>query len=222
MKYINQYGVILFSCLTLISCAGMKEAHLGNQLAEEKNWEGAVLAYQAALKKDPMDKGLRQKLDQAKSHVAESHFLKGKDYLAANQTPLALEEFRQALVMNPTQQEYQSALNEALKIREAGDHYNVGMKLMRASKFQEAREELEKAIALIPSYTPPQKALSELSEREATAANAQDEPALKSAEPITLRFQNARLNEVFEFLSKASGITFLLDQDLRPDRKSVV
>ena len=100
----------------------MDNTRLGDQLAEEKNWDEAVLAYQVGLKYDKTNKALRRKLAQAKSHAAESHFLKGKGYLAADQTPLAIEELRKAVVLNPTHQEYQNTLNEAMKIREPARH----------------------------------------------------------------------------------------------------
>ncbi len=42
-----------------------------------------------------------------------------------------------------------------------------------------------------------------------------DELDLASNEPITLSFKDAKLKEVFEFLSKISGISILFDEDVK-------
>lgn len=48
--------------------------------------------------------------------------------------------------------------------------------------------------------------------------------ALKStlSKPVTLEFRDALLKNVFEVLSRISGINFLFDQDVRPDLKTTI
>jgi general secretion pathway protein D len=88
-------------------------------------------------------------------------------------------------------------------------------------KYSEAADELAKALVMVPGYPPAQEAMAMLSEKRRTTKNEDDELALKSTQPITLKFQNAKLKDVFELLSKTTGINILFDKDVRDDFVSI-
>ncbi len=217
----NLRRLILCSALLFITgCASMKEVRLGDQFAEQGNWEGAVVAYQAALSKDPTDLSIREKLDEVKSRAAELHLLQGKELLNQQNIELAVQEFKRALSLDPSKKEHQSALADALRKRDAEDHYEIGLRLANVSKFKDAIREFEETLRLDPSHVPAQVALVKVVE-EVKALETEEELALKSTQPITLKFQNARLKEVFELLSKTSGINILFDKDVRDDNVTI-
>lgn len=214
--YLAVLGVLL-----LVGCATLRETRLGDQFMHEQNWEGAVFAYQEARKKDPTNLELLKKLDQAKVKAAEIHFLKGQQLLKEDKLPQALEELKRALTLNPNKPEHQTALNQALRRQQANDHVAVGLRLMNAGKFSDALDELGKALELIPGYLPAQEAIAKLSEKRRTAKSEEEELALKSTQPITLKFQNAKLRDVFELLAKTTGINILFDKDVRDENVSI-
>jgi len=211
----------VFSLLFLIpGCVSLKEARLGDQFAQEGNWEGAVVAYQAALIKEPTDRDLRKKLFEVKGRAAELHLIQGKELLNQQKIDLAVQEFKRALSLDPSKPEHQSALAGALKKRDADDRYKIGQRFVNVSKYDDAILEFEKALELEPSHVLAQEGLMKviafLEKKE-----SEKHLALKSTQPITLKFQNARLKEVFELLSKTSGINILFDKDVRDDNLTI-
>lgn len=216
------YACLVVLCLLLlVGCATLRETRLGDQFMHEQNWEGAVFAYQEAIKKDPTNLELRKKLDQAKVKAAEIHFLKGQQLLKEDKLPQALEELRRALTLDPDKLEHQAAMNQAIRRLQANDRVATGNRLMNAGRFSDALEEFQKALALVPDYPPAQEAVAKLSEKRRTAKSEEEELALKSTQPITLKFQNAKLKDVFELLSKTTGINILFDKDVRDENVSI-
>ncbi len=205
----------------LFGCAGGREIRLGDQFATAGNWEGAVLLYQEASQKDPKNIRLREKLFDAKAKAAAQHYQKGRQFLKERNLPQALEEFKRAMALDPAKQEHQDGLNEAIKLKDAQDLYASGLKLMNAERFSEAIQQFELALDRDPTLVAAQEAIQKLTEDQKAGLNAGLELNLKSTQPITLKFQNAKLNEVFEFLSKTSGINILFDKDVRPDAVTV-
>ncbi|HLB02359.1 MAG TPA: tetratricopeptide repeat protein, partial [Nitrospiria bacterium] len=207
--------------MVLLGCAISREVRLADQFAGAGNWEGAIFLYQEAAQKDPKNLRLRQRLNEAKAQAAGEHYQKGRDLLKEKNLPQALEEFKRAMTLDPAKQEHQAALNEVLRLKEAASLYAAGLKLMRAERFSEALEQFEQALDLDPTLVAAQEMIRKLSEEQKAGLSGEVDLTLKSTQPITLKFQNAKLNEVFEFLSKATGINILFDKDVRPETLTV-
>jgi general secretion pathway protein D len=209
--------LVVFS---VMGCVSMKEIRLGDQFAEEGNWEGSLIHYQMALDKDPTNLEVREKLIEAKKRVAALHFVQGKQLLQEKEIELAIQEFKRALSLDPSKKEHQNSLAGAMKLREAQSFYKLGERFANISRFDDAISEFEKALELDPSHVLAQEGLiriNALMEKQ----KAEGELALKSTQPITLKFQNARLKEVFELLAKTSGINILFDKDVRDDNVTI-
>lgn len=207
-RFLLVIGIILLA----FGCAAHKGIRLGDQLAKEGDWEGAVFAYQEAIKENPRDIDLRKKLEAARSRAAEIHFAKGKELLKEKNILMAIEEFQKALALDPLRVEHQSTLAAALKVKEAQERHATGLKLIKAGKHSDALKEFERALELDPSHLDAQRMVTQLAEEV-----KEEEISIKREEPITLRFQDARIKEVFEVIAKTFGINILLDKDVRDD-----
>ncbi len=209
-----------FLSLFLLGCATPKELRRGDQLASEGNWEEAVNFYRQALKSDTDNKEIKIRLMLAEEKASVFHLNKGKILLSQRKADLAIEEFQRALAYNPRSTESESGLVEAMRMKESQQRFEAGDKLLKASKVNDAIAEFEKALELDPGNIPAQEALARLSQERKTL-ESEEELTLTSKQPITLRFQNARLKEVFDLLSKLSGINILFDPEVRDDTISV-
>ncbi|MFQ5455601.1 MAG: secretin N-terminal domain-containing protein [Nitrospirota bacterium] len=211
--------VAIFSLL-LSGCVTNKEIRIGDQFVEEGNWNGAIFLYEEALKKDPTNREIRDKLQRAKSKAAEIHYILGKEYIKEEHLSLAIGEFRKGLSLDISNKEIQSALSKTLKQKDAEEYYKIGKKLARTSKFEAAISEFKKALKLVPDYLPAQEAIKKV-KREKKSRKSEDKLSLISTQPITLKFQNAKLKEVFEVLSRAGGINIIFDKDVRDSPISI-
>jgi general secretion pathway protein D len=190
----------------------MPEVRTAEKYAAEGNWDGAVAAYRAAVKKDPMDRALNDRLNQAKSRAAEQHYAQGRKYLKASQIMEALNEFKLALGLDPSRSEHHVAMGEALRLKEARDQVQAGEKLLSLGRYEDALGAYERAVELDPGLTQAVEAITTITQQQRAA-----EMVGSSTQPVTLRFQNAKLKEVFEILARAGGLNVVFDKDVRDE-----
>lgn len=213
-------GAALFFFL-LSGCFTSKQVRLGDEFSKEKRWEEAYQIYSEELKKDPFNQKLKKKMDEAKIKAAAVHADRANVLLGQKNLPVALEEIKRAMLLDPSRAEYQDLFAKTLRKKEAEDHFSLGQKLLKAERFGEAIEFLERALERDPTLPQGAEILAQARKGQRAAGDEADELSLKSTQPITLKFQNARLKEVFELLAKSAGINILFDKDVRDETISI-
>jgi general secretion pathway protein D len=204
--------------LLLASCAYFNSPDLkrGDQLLAAAQWEEASLAYRQALKDDPFNVSLQSKYAMARERAAAQYEEKGRAYLKDHQIDLAIEQFKRALTIEPTNTEHQSGLAEAIRFKEARQQYKDADRLAQLGRVDEAMEGFSKSAELDPSYAEPLESIAKLTE-EQQALSRED----RKKQPITLRFRNAGLKEVLEGIGKAAGMNLIFDKDVRNDSVTI-
>jgi general secretion pathway protein D len=207
---IGTYAIGLI-CLLMTSCT-IAEIDKGDKLAEQGNWDGAVALYSEGFKQDPFNDEIREKLDNAKEHAAQGHYKKGQQWLKASRIPEALQEFQLASGLDPYKPEYTAGLVDALRLKEANQALSDGKKLHSLGRLDEALSNYERALQLNPDLA---EALNQIT----TIAQYQQayQAMGQTTEPVTMRFQNTRLKQVFEILARTADIDILFDKDVRDD-----
>ena len=204
-----------FTALVLLAgCAYFSSPDIkrGDQHLAAGNWEEASLAYKQALKEDPFNPTLQGKYTMARERAAASYEERGRAYLKEHQADLAAEQFKRALTIEPSSQEHQSGLLEALRLNDARGQNREADRLVQLGRTDEAMEAYAKAAELDPSLKEPLESISKLTD-EQQALNRDD----RRKQPVTLRFRNAGLKEVLEGIGKAGGINLIFDKDVRND-----
>ena len=198
----------------LAGCAyfNSPEIKRGDQHLAAGNWEEASLAYKQALKDDPFNSTLLGKYTMARERAAASYEERGRAYLKEHQPDLAMEQFKRALTIEPSNLEHQSGLLEALRLKDARGQNREADRLAQLGRTDEAMEAYARAAELDPSFKEPLEKISKLTE-EQQALNRDD----RRKQPVTLRFRNAGLKEVLEGIGKAGGINLIFDKDVRND-----
>jgi len=203
------YRLVAICCL--VAACTLPEVKQGDQLAAKGDWDGAVAAYRGALKKKPFDEDIQKRLTQAKTRAADQHYAAGRQYLKENRLAEAVQAFKQALSLDPSRIEHQTAVNDAFRLKEARDRLHDAEKLKSLGRLDEALTAYEQAVQLDPDLT---KALEGIT---AIAALQAEQQIGATTQPITLRFQNAKLKEVFEILARAAGLNVLLDKEVKDE-----
>lgn len=210
MRTFYRNGIILF--LTLLVACTMQELQLGEELERNGDWDGAVVAYRDAVKKDPFNKELDKKLRHAKTRSAEQHFAQGREWLKKRQVAEALQEFQIALGLDPEKPEHHQALNDAWRLKTARQTLLDAKHLESLGRYDEALTLYETAVELDPSLNDAIDGITRVVQQQQKIENIGG-----SAEPVTLRFQNTRLKQVFEILARTAHIDILFDKDVRDD-----
>lgn len=213
--------LLIFFCLALVSCATSPEITRGDRFSKEGNWDDAVESYREAVKKNPQDADLQARFTQAKIRSAALHYLKGVELSKAKSYDEAISEIRKSVNLDPSRVEYQTGLIRATRLKESEEQFRTGQTLLKAGRLEQAEEAFGKAAALNPENEAAKEALVSVGVALEAIRDEGSGLSLKSSQPITLKFHNARIKEVFELLSKTAGINILFDKDVRDDNITI-
>ena len=203
-------GILLFFAL-LVACT-LQELKLGEELEQKGDWDGAVAAYREALKKEPFNKELSTKYKHAKTRAAEQHYSQGREWLSKHKIAEALQEFELALGLDPEKPEYHAALTDTWRLRSARETLLDAKQMESLGRLDEALKLYESAVELDPSLTKAVEGITRVVQQQ-----QETQTIGQSGEPVTLRFQNTRLKQVFEILARTANIDILFDKDVRDD-----
>ncbi len=144
------------------------------------------------------------------------HVNRAAQYLDSKNAEVAIYESQQALLLSPDNGRAAQLLKEAGKLKELQGHLAAGRNFYYAGRPNEALDEFSKTLEVDPEQ-PEAKSYIEKITRQKAALSGTDEEGLTLAsdQPITLSFKDAKLKEVFEFLSKLSGVSILFDDDVK-------
>ena len=200
-------GVIL-----LLSACSSTQVRKADRHAADGEWDLAVAAYREALKKAPFDSSIQASLDKARVHAGARHYAEGRQALDGHRLADALHEFKQALAFDPSKQDHHEGMAEALRVKEARDQLEAAGKLTGLGRPDEALAAYERAVELDPSLTQALEGITQLTKQQRAEKSLGG-----STQPITLRFQNAKLKEVFEILARTAGVNVIFDKEVHDD-----
>jgi general secretion pathway protein D len=200
--------------LTLAACAGSRAFQRGESYAQNGEWDLAVKEYREANKQEPRDIEYRSALIRAEETAANEHYKKARNFQKERKLDQAVVELQQALYLNPSNVAIQSALKSVLDMKQAEEHYSASLTFQDLGRLNDAVSELSQAVELDPENVKYPDALEKL--RKKQAESEPDEAlTLASDKPITLNFKNTNIKDVFDFLSKLSGINILFDDEVK-------
>ena len=206
------------SILLLTGCSlyASPEVKRGDQHLADQQWEAASLAYKQALKDDPFNSSLQSKYALSRERTAAMYAERGRTWIREQHAERALEEFKRALTIEPSNAEYQAGFQEATRLKESRSQYREAERLAQLGRTEEALASYGRAVELDPTYQDPLEGITRLTE---------DQQALRRAEgsrqPVTLKFKNAGIKEILEGVAKVGGLTLVFDKDVRNDPISI-
>lgn len=203
--------LIIWMLAGITGCAH-PELRYAERLVEEGQWDAAINAYRELLRKDPFNEELDKTLSDLKVRAAQAHYEQGREWMKAKKLPDALQEFQIALALNPENPEYHAALADAVRLEDARQALAEGRKLHSLGRLDEALAQYERAIELDPNLTEALSAITMVAQQQKTRDSLGE-----ATEPVTLRFQNTRLKQVFEILARTAHIDIIFDKDVRDD-----
>jgi general secretion pathway protein D len=209
--------IIIFAVLSG-GCAifSSPDAKRGDEHLAAGNWEEAILAYKQALKDEPFDQSLLSKYALARERAASAYEERGRALLKERQIDLAIDQFKRALTIEPTNPRHQASLAEALRLQEARSQYREAERLAQLGRTEEAMGGFARAAELDPAFKEPLEGISKLTEEQQAILRGD-----KLKQPVSLRFKNAGIREVLEGVAKAGGFTLIFDKDVRNDPISI-
>jgi len=200
--------------MVLVSCTASRAFQRGERYAKQGEWDLAVKEFREANKSKPDDIQYRSSLLRAQETAANHHYKQARGFLKERKLDPAVVELQQALYLNPSNAAIQSALKSVLDMKQAEEHYKAALKLEEIGKIGESISELNQAVNLDPEQVKYDAALKRL-KKQVSESESEETLTLASEKPITLNFKNTNIKDVFDFLSKLSGINIIFDEEVK-------
>lgn len=212
---------LLCSALLSAGCTpGRTAFDKGQQLEKSGRYDDAVIKYAEAISKNPEVSEYRLRFLKTSEAAAALHLKSGDDLLAAGNYDAAFEEYQKAQAMNASLDRAKQQSDFVRKLRNSKLSYNEGMAFEKENKLKEAIRSYQKAVNLDPNDKEATDALERLMKTKRLKSDSY-ELNLKSNKPITLKFKDAKLKEVFNIISQLSGINFIFDETMKDSNVTI-
>ncbi len=214
MKRIVLLLMTVFLTAALMSCAGSQAFQRGERYSHSGEWDLAVKEYREANRRNPEVIEYRSALIRAEETAANQHYKRARNFVKERKLDQAITELQQAIYLNPSNAAIQSALRSVLDMKQAEEHYRASLTFIELGRLGEAVNELNQSVELDPDNTKYRDSLEKL-RKDKNEAEPEEPLTLASEKPISLNFKNTNIKDVFEFLSKLSGINILFDEEVK-------
>lgn len=220
-KVVLKFTVVISMAVMLGSCAAQKSFREANALSSMGEWDKAVLLYAELNKKYPTNLEYRVKYMEARGQASRFYYKKGKESLEGGNNAEANMLFNASLSLDRGFKKAEVALVNVQKTMTATNFYDKGMDLLRSGQKSKAKKSFLKALEVDPTNDFVKKEIEKLTLKKGVLMGGY-ELNLKSSEPISkLRFSKARIKNIFQVLSRESGVNFIFDKDLRDETTTI-
>lgn len=192
----------------------------GNTLYTQGRYDEALVEYAKAVMEQPEKHEYRIRLYETKSKAALLHLQKGKELLAAGDSKEAVAEIIRASMLDPSLQGATQALKEAQKRLQVEEFYQEAEQLFAKQAFDQAKERLEKVLAMVPEDRRALQLMEKVKRQHKVRLDGFELDVI-SEQPITLKFKDAALTDIFTIFSRLSGVNFIFDEDMPGHRVSI-
>ncbi len=224
MRYLNltSHIALLLALGLLSACASTatKSFRAAEKLESEGKFEEAMYSYAESFKNDPTVNEPRIRFLTTRQKAADQRFKQGMA-LAGNGNHIdALPEFQAAQGIDPTQDRFRQQIEISTRHKDAQLAFQEGRDFEKGNKLKDAHRQYIKAAELFPKNTEYQASLERITQLRKSKLEGY-ELRLKSGKPITLKFKDAKMKDVFNILTQLSGINFVFDESIKDSPVSI-
>ncbi|RNC68774.1 MAG: type II secretion system protein [Desulfuromonadales bacterium] len=200
--------------------AGLTAFNKAERLEQEGKLDEAILKYAEASADNPNSLEYRQRLMIVSEKAAQIHLAKGDKLYTQEQYEEALREYQSAYSINPSLQRAKQRSDQLVRFLNSLTYFREGEMFEKGNKPREALQSYRKALDLNSDNKEAKEALDRLLSSKKTKLEGY-ELNLKSTKPITLKFKDAKIKDVFYILTQLSGINFIFDEGVKDQNVTI-
>jgi general secretion pathway protein D len=211
------FWVCLTTIVFLLGCASVNgHRKTGLKQASQQDWDQSVQSFQRALEADPDSPEIKLLLIKSKQQASLLHMSRGQNLMEDQLYDEAVKQFQMSVVFDPSNGKAGALIEKTRSMRQSENQQMQGDKLSKLQRYGQAREAYKKAAELNPDNAEAKAALVRYKRHE-------EDPAYfpvpkESKKPISLRFKRTPIINVFEVLTKITGINFIFDKDVKESK----
>jgi len=209
------------AALLLAGCSGQLAYREGRSLVEADKIEAGLVKYQEAIAADPANPAYRSAFIQARDRNAARLLRQADRALASGQVALAAQDYQRVLAIDPANERGRAGMRaieadarHARMMADAEAQFDKG-------EYEAARAKTAAVLTERPAHEAARVLHNKLNEK-LTVAPAETGLAAAYKQPISIEFRDAPLKQVFEVISRRSGLNFLFDKDVKTDQRTTI
>ncbi len=207
--------------LVLAGCTAHLAYQEGQQLVAADKVEAGMLKYQEAIAADPGNAQYKSAYLRARDRNTTRLIEQAERDLADGRADAALRGYQRALSIDSANERARAGLRQV----EADARHAVLMEEAAAAfdkkDYELARQKTAAILSERPNHEPARLLLAQVTEKTA-APSAESGLAAAYKLPINIEFRDASLKQVFEVISRRSGLNFLFDKDVKTDQRTSI
>jgi general secretion pathway protein D len=208
-------SILMLATLLLTGCtAGRTAFSKAEKLEADGNLDAALVKYAQVSAANPDVGEYRVRFLNATDVAAKMHYKKGDAFFTLKNYDDALREYQSAYAIDPTQVQAKLQADLVLKLRNAQTYFQEAAQFEKDRKPREAMVAYRHGLEFEPTNKEAKEALEKLLVTKHQKLDGYD-LNLKSTKPITLKFKDAKIKEIFSILSQLSGINFVFDDAVK-------
>ncbi len=224
MRYLNTtshiFLLLIFGLISACASPAAKSFNAAEKLESEGKFEEAMYSYADSFKSDPTVNEPRIRFLKNRVKAADQRFKQGMELAAQGNHIAALPEFQAAQGIDPTQDRFRQQVEISTRFKDAQLAFQEGSVFEKGNKLKDAHRQYIRAAELFPKNTEYQEALSRITLLRKSKLEG-FELRMKSGKPITLKFKEAKMKDVFTILTQLSGINFIFDEGIKDTPVSI-
>ena len=217
VRTLSRSGVLTWLSLCLLTGC----THLGwGQPAATETPEAKVDFLAEKMAKRPNDKELRSQWYRERESAINQLLILAETAEAGGDVAGAASYYARVLKLDPNQRNALEFPARSLRARENGKQLEAARQ--QGEKPAEAKRTVRDVLLEQPANAEARQLEQQLVKQDTPARAALPELQSSIHQPVTLELRDANIKVVFEALSRATGINFVLDKDIKPETKASV
>jgi general secretion pathway protein D len=207
--------------LALSGCAADMAYRDGRNLVEKDQVEAGLLKYQEAMRRDPDNAIYRSAFLDTRDRASARLLEQADRFINEGKYVPAAQNFQRVLSMDPQNERARAGLR-ALEMAERHEKLlaQAGASLEQ-KEFEAARNRVSTVLTEKPDHARARAMMREINEQmPQPPAESGLSKAYKT--PITIEFREAPLKQVFDIISRRSGLNFIFDKDVKSDARTTI
>ncbi|OON63781.1 general secretion pathway protein GspD [Massilia sp. KIM] len=215
-------ALVLPLALLLAGCAAQRAYQEGNALLAQDQVAAGLAKYQEAVAADPTNPLYKAAWLRARDSAGARLLEQADRLLQEGQPELALENYRRVLSFDPGNDRARAGLRLVESERRLGSMLAAAREAFDRNELDGARQKLGALLTERPGYEPARQLLVQVNEKALEQPAGEAALAAAYRKPISLEFRDAPLKQVFEIISRHSGLNFVFDKDVKGDQRTSI
>ena len=216
-------SVILVVCtLVLAACAAQRTYDEGVSLIDQGNFEAGLAKIDAAAKLEPENRLYRQAYFRERDTALQRYLAVAEGARRQGDWQAAEAAYARMLALAPDNARAKAGLAALGAERRQRADLAEAEALAKKGDTGGAISKARSILAENPGHRDAQQLLRRLEERALRAAASGPQLSAALRKPVTLEFREATLRQLFEVLSRDTGLNFLFDREVKQDLRTTI